>query len=48
MTGTEEDDCYITRSDLWLIGVGKFQSDPAVNLSLDKQEVLLSGEVKKS
>ena len=42
------DDWLTTRSDLWLHVVDRFQSDPAVNLSLEKQEVLLSGEVKKS
>ena len=42
------DDWFPTRSDLWLLVVDKFQNDPAVNLSLDKQEVLLSGEVNKS
>lgn len=42
------DDWFSTRSDLWLQVVDKFQNDPAVNLSFDKQEVLLSGEVKKS
>ncbi len=42
------DDWFPTRSDLWLLVVDKFQNDPAVNLSLDKQEVLLSGEVGKS
>ncbi|MCK5361012.1 MAG: mechanosensitive ion channel [Gammaproteobacteria bacterium] len=39
---------FTTRSDLWLLVVDKFQNDPAVNLSLDKQEVLLSGEVSRS
>lgn len=39
---------FPARSDLWLLVVDKFQNDPAVNLSLDKQEVLLSGEVKKT
>jgi small-conductance mechanosensitive channel len=42
------DDWFSTRSDLWLQVVDKFQNDPAVNLSLDKQEVLLSGGVNKS
>jgi len=42
------DNWFLTRSDLWLLVVDKFQNDPAVNLSLDKQEVLLSGEVSKS
>lgn len=41
-------DWFPTRSDLWLKFVDKFQNDPAVNLSLDKQEVLLSGEVSRS
>jgi small conductance mechanosensitive channel len=35
------------RSDLWLQVVDLFQNDPAVCLSLDKQEILLSGEVNK-
>ena len=39
------DDWFSTRSDLWLRVVDKFQNNPAVNLSLDKQEILLSGEV---
>ena len=38
---------FSTRSDLWLQVVDKFQNDPAVNLSLDKQEVLLSGEANR-
>ena len=42
------DNWFSTRSDLWLLVVDKFQSDPAVNLSLNKQAVLLSGEVSKS
>ncbi|MFW2438581.1 MAG: mechanosensitive ion channel family protein [Arenicellales bacterium] len=42
------DDWFPARSDLWLLVVDRFQSDPAVNLSLEKQEVLLSGEVSKS
>ena len=42
------DDWFSTRSDLWLRVVDEFQNDPAVTLSLDKQEVLLSGEVSKS
>jgi small conductance mechanosensitive channel len=41
-------DWFPTRSDLWLLVVDKFQNDPAVNLSLDKQEMLLSGEVSKA
>jgi len=41
-------DWFSTRSDLWLRVVDKFQNDPAVKLSLDKQEVLLSGEVSKA
>lgn len=34
------------RSDLWMSAVDRFQHDPAIELSLDKQEVLLSGELK--
>ena len=40
-------DWLSTRSDLWLQVVDMFQNDPAVSLSLDKQEILLSGEVNK-
>jgi small conductance mechanosensitive channel len=42
------DDWFTTRSDLWMLVVDKFQNDPAVNLSLNKQEVLLSGAVSRS
>lgn len=42
------DDWITARSDLWMLVVDKFQSDPAVNLSLNKQEVLLSGALDQS
>lgn len=50
MTGycwVRNSDWLSTRSDLWLQVVDMFQGDPAVSLSLDKQEILLSGEVNK-
>lgn len=40
-------DWLSARSDLWFQVVELFQDDPAVSLSLDKQEILLSGEVNK-
>lgn len=50
MTGycwVRNSDWLSTRSDLWLQVVDMFQDDPAVSLSLDKQEILLSGEINK-
>lgn len=41
----ENDDWMATRSALWLQIVNRFLNDSAVSLSLDKQEVLLSGEI---
>lgn len=45
MTGlcwVANDDWFSTRSDLWLQVVDTFKTNPGVNLSLDKTEVLLS------
>lgn len=50
MTGycwASNSDWLSARSDLWQQVVEVFQNDPAVSLSLDKQEVLLSGELNK-
>lgn len=41
-------DWFATRSDLWFDVLDKFQADPTVNMAMDKQEMVLSGEVKKS
>lgn len=38
-------DWFAARSDLWFDVLDKFQADPTVNLAMDKQEMLLSGEV---
>ncbi len=48
MTGycwTCNSDWLSARSDLWQQVVEVFQNDPAVSLSLDKQEILLSGNI---
>lgn len=50
MTGycwTCNSDWLSVRSDLWQQVVEVFQNDPVVSLSLDKQEVLLSGELNQ-
>lgn len=49
MTGycwVENNHWLAARSDLWISAVDRFQHDPAIELSLDKQEILLSGELK--